>query len=132
VLPMDYTNWIPADPACRAQGLGMNQELRVFGQPLCFWLRGVVSWSSAATAEFGVETNWNFTVRGGDSSNPVRILIGNQLVLVSHNSSYMSGPDYSFYLPPINRAMHCLSTNNNLQTDYQLTTISLTNWPVVR
>jgi len=41
------------------------------------------------------------------------------------------GPNYASQIPAINQAMHLLSTNNHVHTDYQLTEFSLTNWPVI-
>ena len=80
----------------------------------------------------GLGTNWNVTIRGGDSSNPALLLIGNQLVLITHNFHVNGGPSYARQLPLLNRAMHLLSTNHFLHTDYQLTEFPLTNWPAFR
>ena len=74
----------------------------------------------------------NVTIRGGDSSNPALLLIGDQLVLVSHNYQVNGGPGYARQLPLINRAMHLLSTNHFLHSDYQLTPFPLTNWPAFK
>ncbi len=131
VLPPDYTNYISAKNATFVQGIGMNQGLRVFGQPMQLVNRTVVYWNCERRSPFGLGTNWNVAIHGGDSSNPEMLLIGNQLVLVSHNYSVNFGPNYAFQIDAINRQMHHLSTDNHLKTDYQLTLYSLTNWPVI-
>ena len=133
VLPKDYGDYLPANPTNYVQGVGMNQDLYVFGQPMKFaggW--GFVSWDSGAMAPDGLSKNWNIAIRGGDSSNPEMLLIGNQLVLVSHNYTARGGPNYAYQVPGINQAMHLLSTNNHVGTDYQLTEFPLTNWVKLR
>jgi hypothetical protein len=132
VLPTNYTNYLPTTFTNVIQGIGMNQDMYLFSQPMTFGLAGFVSWNSSRMAPFGLATNWNATLRGGDSSNPDMLLIGNQLVLVSHNYVVGGGPNYASQIPAINRAMHLLSTNNHVRTDYQLTEFPLTNWPVIR
>ena len=124
VLPADYTNALPADGATLVQGIGMNQEERYFGEPM--WLgvgagASIVGWDSSRSVPDGVTTNWNTTIRGGDSSNPALLLLGNQLVLVSHNYFVGGGPNYARAIPQINAAMHYLSTNNAAGEDCQLT-----------
>ncbi|MDD5139343.1 MAG: hypothetical protein PHY43_03665 [Verrucomicrobiales bacterium] len=132
VLPANFTNYLPTTSSNVVQGIGMNQDMYLFGQPMTFGNGGFVNWDSSQTAPFGLTTNWNVTIRGGDSSNPDMLLIGNQLVLVSHNSVVQGGPNYAFQIPAINQAMHLLSTNNHVRTDYQLTGFPLTNWPKIR
>jgi hypothetical protein len=61
----------------------------------------------------------------------VRLLIGNQLVLVSAATTGSSGTDYALMSAQINQQMHYLSTNNGLATDYQLSFVGLTNWPAL-
>jgi hypothetical protein len=59
-------------------------------------------------------------------------VIGDQLVLASHNWHSEDGPNYAFQIQAINQAMHYLSTNNtNVESDYQLRLFSLTNWPSI-
>jgi hypothetical protein len=132
VLPANYTNYLPTTYSNVVQGIGMNQDMYLFGQPMTFGNPTFVNWDSSQAASFGLATNWNVTIRGGDSSNPEMLLIGNQLVLVSHNSTVRGGPNYARQIPVINQAMHLLSTNNQVGTDYQLTEFPLTNWPVIR
>lgn len=132
VLPANFTNYLPATPTNYVQGIGMNQEFYLFGQPMLFAYPGTVTWNSRVAVPDGLGTNWNVTIRGGDSSNPEMLLIGNQLVLASHNASAGGGPNYAFQISAINRQMHLLSTNNRVGSDYQLTEFSLTNWPVIR
>ncbi len=131
VLPPDYTNYISTKDASFVQGIGMNQDMRVFGQPMQLVSRDFIYWSSGRRASFGLGTNWNVAIRGGDSSNPEMLLVGSQLVLVSHNYGVNLGPNYAFQIEAINRQMHNLSKTNHLKTDYQLTPFSLTNWPVI-
>jgi len=133
VLPADYGNYFPANPTNFIQGIGMNQDMCLFSQPMKLgagW--GFVTWDSAAMVPEGPPKNWNIAVRGGDSSNPEMLLIDNQLVLVSHNYTARGGPSYVYQIPGINQAMHLLSTNQHVATDYQLTQFSLTNWAKVR
>ena len=131
VLPPDYTNYLSTKNATFVQGIGMNQGLRIFGQPMQLVDRTFVYWNCMKRSPFGPGTNWNVAIHGGDSSNPDMLLIGNQLVLASHNYSVNFGPNYAFQIDAINRQMHHLSTDNHLKTDYQLTPFSLTNWPVI-
>lgn len=113
----------------------MNQSLRYFSQPMT--LNTFVTWSSSAKAPFGLETNWNTHLGGGDSSSPEVFLVGNQFVLVSHNYSEDTnswtgtGPNYAYQFNAINEKIHYLSVTNNVGTDYQLTPFYLTNWPPI-
>ena len=127
VMPVNFTNYLPADDYF--QGIGMNQDMRVFGEPMM--VSTAVTWSSSHAVRYGLSTNWNVTIRGGDSSNPAMVLIGDQLVLVSHNTYVTGGPNYAAFQDAINEKMHFLSTNNAVGTDYQLTQICLTNWPEI-
>ncbi|MCX6896030.1 MAG: immunoglobulin domain-containing protein [Verrucomicrobia bacterium] len=128
ILPTNYFNYLPTNNSAYVQGIGMNQEMRIFGQPMRFGL-SVVAWSSMATAPFGLGTNWNAAIVGGDSSDPERLLVGNQLILASKHYGPTGGPNYPFLFDAINEKMHYLSTNNSVGTDYQLSQFSLTNWP---
>lgn len=132
VLPANFTNYLPTTFSNAVQGIGMNQDMYLFGQPMTFGNAAFVNWDSSKTAPLGLTTNWNVTIRVGDSSNPEMLLIGNQLVLVSHNAVVKGGPGYASQIPAINQAMHLLSTNNHVRTDYQLTEFPLTNWPTIR
>ncbi len=129
VLPNDFTNYLPPEDDVYFQGIGMNQDMRLFGEPM--QAKWGMSWSSRSTAQFGLGANWNVAIRGGDSSDPAMVLIGDQLVLVSHNSTAGGGPNYADFLDAINEKMHYLSTNNAVGTDYRLTEISLTHWPEI-
>ena len=102
----------------------------MFGQPMKMTPLSV-SWNPSGTAPFGLTTNWNVQIRGGDSSNPEMLLIGKQLISISHNFFAGSGPNYAGFVAAINQQMHYLSTNNGVATDYQLTSFSLTNWPEI-
>lgn len=132
VLPASFTNYLPTTFSNLVQGIGMNQDMFLFGQPMTFGTPNFVNWDSGKTAPLGLATNWNAALRGGDSSNPDMLLIGNQLVLVSHNCFAGGGPNYASQIPAINAAMHLLSTNHQVRADYQLTEFPLTNWPKIR
>ena len=131
VIPTNYANYLPTSSISYVQGIGMNQNPALFGQPMTLGNPNIV-WNSSSTAPFGLTTNWNVTIRGGDSSNPEMFLIGNQFVLVSHNHTVPDGPNYALLFDAVNHQMHYLSTNNIVGTnDYQLTQFSLTNWPAI-
>ena len=132
VLPANLASYLPANDASVIQGIGMNQDMRVFSQPMNFGNADFVRWNNLRAAPFGPRTNWNVAIRAGDSSDPEMLLIGNQLVLVSHNYGVNAGPNYASQIPVINEKMHYLSVNNRLRTDYQLTPFSLAGWPKVR
>ena len=129
VLPANFTNYLPTTFSNLVQGIGMNQDLCLFGQPMMFGSWNFINWDSHQTVPNGLTKNWNVTIRGGDSSNPEMLLIGNQLVLVSHNAAVEGGPNYACQIPAISQSMHLLSTNNHSRTDFQLTEFPLTNWP---
>lgn len=131
VLPANFTNYLPTISTTFVQGIGMNQDMYLFGQPMTFGNPSFVVWDNGQTVPDGLGKNWNVPIRAGDSSNPEMLLIGNQLVLVSHNYTARSGPNYARQIPAINRVMHQLSTNNHAGSDYQLTEFPLTNWPAV-
>ena len=127
LMPTNFIDYLPIGGAI-VQGIGMNQDIRIIGQPMSFGSLGQVSWSVNGMAPFGLTTNWNTALRGGDSSAPERFLIANKLVLVADNGSSESGYNYAFQFNLINQTMHSLSTNNSVGSDFQLTTHSLTNW----
>jgi hypothetical protein len=130
VLPANYTNYLPATFTNLVQGIGMNQDKCLFGEPMKFG-GSYVHWNSWDTVLLGLTKNWNVTIRAGDSSNPAMLLISNQLVLVSHNYFAQGGPDYVTQIPAINQAMHQLSVKAHAPTDYQLTEILLDHWPAI-
>jgi hypothetical protein len=130
VLPPNFAEYLPGNNF--VQGLGMNQNFMVFSQPMLFRNPPAILWSSTATIPFGLPPQWSTALRGGDSSNPARLLVGNQLVLVSHNTGAQAGYNYAFQIDAINRAMHELSQKHRARSDYQLTLFSLTNWPSIR
>jgi hypothetical protein len=131
VLPPNYTNYLPTTAGSLVQGIGMNQDMFLFSQPMTFGPGPMVGWNSTKTVPMGPAKNWNVMIRVGDSSNPEMLLVGDQLVLVSHNYYATGGPDYALQITAINKAMHRLSTNNQVGTDYQLTVFPLTNWPAI-
>jgi hypothetical protein len=128
VIPGNYANWLPTDSF--VQGIGMNQDLLIFGEPMVLGSPYVI-WNSATAAPNGLAAKWNVTIRSGDSSNPAMLLLGDQLVLVSHNNYVQGGPNYAMQIDLINRQMHYLSAHNHAGSDYQLTQYSLTNWPAI-
>jgi hypothetical protein len=136
-LPMAPTNllsYLPTNGTSVVQGIGMDQNQRLFSQPMTFGNPVFVAWDILNAVPFGLGTNWNVKLVGGDSSGPERFLIGNQLVSVAHNYHGFfngDGPVYAFQFNTINQYMHYLSTNNGVGTDYQLTPFSLTNWPTL-
>ncbi len=122
-LPVATTNLLarlPGDASSVVQGLGMNQQMAVFSQPMNFGNPLYIQWDSRFAAPHGPGTNWNTALGGGDSSSPVTLLIGNQLVLVSHAYGANVGPNYAPQFTAINERMRYLSNNNHAPV-YQLT-----------
>jgi alpha-tubulin suppressor-like RCC1 family protein len=131
VVPKNLSNYLPTNFISYVQGVGMNQDMRLFSQPMAFPIPNIF-WNSAGVIPFGLTINWGVNLRSGDSSAPEMLLINNQLVLASHNFFGYNGPNYAFQIDAINQEMHYLSTNNNVGTDYQLTLFQLTNWPNIQ
>jgi hypothetical protein len=132
VVPSNLSDYLPTNSWGIVQGVGMNQDMRVFSQPMTLGDAGFVNWDPRGVIPYGLGTNWSVTLRGGDSSGPARLLVGNQLVLVGHNGGIGGCPNYAYQIDAINQSMHYLSTNNNAGTDFQLTPFSLTNWTTIR
>ncbi len=130
VGPTNFSSYLPNDGSSIVQGIGMNQDARIFSQPMMIGSPDI-TWNSQNPVPFGLGTNWNVTIRGGDSSDPAMFVISNQLVLVSHNFFVGGGPNYALQIDAVNQGMHYLSTNNSVGTDYQLTQFPFTNWPVI-
>lgn len=130
IVPTNLMDYLPTKYTSFVQGVGMNQNLQVFSQAMAF-PSSLVTWDKSREIPFGVSTNWSIGLIGGDSSGPERLLIGNQMVSLTHNWHATYGPSYAFQISAINQQMHYLSTNNNVGTDYQLTPFSLTNWPTI-
>ena len=131
IVPTNLSSYLPENGSSNVQGIGMNQQFRLFSQPMTFGTN-YVSWNNSSMAPFGLPINWDVLIVPGDSSAPEMFLISNQLVLASHNYSAGVGPNYASQLAAINQQMHYLSTNNAVtNTDYQLTIFSMTNWPVI-
>jgi hypothetical protein len=129
VMSPSFTNYLPRSAAAKVQGIGMNQDLFVFGQPMTFQGSIVLNWDPLSAVPYGLGTNWNVVIRSGDSSLPERFLIQGQLILVTQHWEATSGPHLALRFGDINQAMHTLSINHNLGTDYQLTPYVFTNWP---
>ena len=132
VLPENFTNYLPTANRSIVQGIGMNQDFCLFSEPMNFANRNFVTWNSGLNVPDGLGTNWNVAIRGGDSSNPAMLLVGQQFVLVSHNYFAGGGPNYALQISEINKAMRRLSKKYRAGSDYQLTEFCLTNWPVIR
>jgi hypothetical protein len=131
VLPSNFASYLPTDSSTYVQGIGLNQTMRVFSQPIKFPYTDCVLWDSTQMIPFGLGTDWSGTITDGDSSNPERFLINNELVLVSSNNSTGGGPNYADRIDAINQAMDDLSTANSAPV-YTLTTYSLTGWPPIQ
>jgi hypothetical protein len=132
VLPPNFADYLPTGASTCVQGIGMNQDPRVFSQPMNFSSPPLVVWNSKVPIPFGLPPKWSILLRGGDSSIPARLLIGNQLVLVAHNTAVSAGFNYAYQIDAINQKMHYLSTHNRVRSDYQLTLFPLTNWPAIK
>jgi len=129
VAPADFRNYLPRGESSVVQGIGMNQDMRLFGQPMNFGMPSFVRWSSAFSPPDGLGLEWNVTIRGGDSSDPELLLIGDQLVLVSHNYTVNGGPSYAEQIKLINEKMRFLSRRYRDPYMYQLTVFPLKSWP---
>jgi hypothetical protein len=132
VLPTNILDYLPVDNTSSIQGIGMNQDMHLFSQPMNFGKPFYVRWSDTMRAPLGLGKDWNVRIRAGDSSDPEMLLIGNQLVLLSHNYAVNAGPDYAVKIDAINEKMHYLSKHNHARTDYQLTVFSLKKWPKLK
>ena len=136
VLAPNFAAYLPTNGSSYVQGIGMNQFMRIFSQPMSFdkpdLQNSFVTWSHINLAPFGLTSDWNVELIGGDSSVPQRFLIGEQLVLAALPYGGGVGPNTAFNAAFINARMHYLSTNNNVGSDYQMTPFSLTNWPTIR
>jgi hypothetical protein len=129
VVPANLSVYIPESKTLIVQGIGMNQDMKYFGQPMGFSDRPFVVWNSRFASPAGVPTSWNVALRSGDSSNPEMLLVDNQLVLLSHNYGIQGGPNYAYLFDAINKTMRQLSKHNHVRPDYQLTDVSFRNWP---
>jgi hypothetical protein len=132
VLPADFADYLPLGATNIIQGIGMNQAFYVFPQPMFFGSPGWVNWNPELSVSHGVTKEWNIPIVGGDSSNPAMLLVGNQLVLASHNFFARGGPNYAYQIYTIDQKMHYLSTNNHCASDYQLTEFNLSGWPKIK
>ncbi|MGA3265498.1 MAG: hypothetical protein ABSE16_01595 [Verrucomicrobiota bacterium] len=128
LMPTNYAVYIPgATNSPQIQEIGCNQAKAMF-PTLCSgsWAN---QYSYIAASGLWVDSVWNYTPVVGDSGHPIMALVGTNLVLLSHWYSPVSGPNYVDYEAQINSAMHFLSTNNSLSTDYQISTINLSAYP---
>jgi len=131
VLPKDFVAYTGAGRRVAWQGIGYSQDRMSFSESVFMSTSNAccIGWEPQTPPLFGLSTNWGHKwLRSGDSSNPVRLLVGDQLVLVSVASGVQSGPVISAYFDQINAAMHHLSTNHHLASDYQLTSIDMSRF----
>ena len=126
LLPPDY-NYLPLNQGT-FQGIGMNQDMKAFSLAMTLFVRNnnsnSLGWNPKAAPQLGLALPWNVQLKNGDSSAPVRLLINNQLVLMSHNTSLQAGPDYQSLYDQINQYMKTLSEKYGKPV-YQLTTVPL-------
>jgi hypothetical protein len=148
LFPANYTNKIPpipftATPDAKSiiECFWYNRFCHAPAASLAFYNYGSIMFNGAVPVPFGI-TDTNLTVCelcaglwSGDSSKPIRTLVGNQIVLLSHAMQQVfagtnwvnhagTGPNYALYIPSINATMHRLSASNGCP-DYQLTTVTL-------
>src|SRR5262249_7776676 len=64
VLPPNFADYLPTGGY--VQGIGMNQDFRVFSQPMTFHNPPAVLWNHEATIPFGLPPRWSVALRGGD------------------------------------------------------------------
>lgn len=125
LLPSNYAAYMTLQHP-EIQYIGCNQTLQLFPVAGTYFENGSISFNVGAG---WISSAWGYTVIGGDSGHPIMGLIGTNLVLVGHWTGPTYGPNYASYEPQINAAMHYLSTNYNVGSDYQITTQDLSAWP---
>ncbi|MGD0744385.1 MAG: hypothetical protein ABSA45_04440 [Verrucomicrobiota bacterium] len=76
-------------------------------------------------------SGWNEAVTGGDSGCPTSILINTNLVLIGHWYSYGIIANYAHFTSAINAAMHLLSANHNLGSDYQIQSVNVSQFHMI-
>ena len=131
LLPPDMTNYLPADGYSYAYNfVAQNKFQKIFPVK--------IGWSGDTNADAWVfscfpdtthfPADWGWTPIAGDSGHPIMTLVGTNLLLVGHWTSPQSGPLYNAYYSNIDSAMHRLSTNFNIGSDYQLSTGDLSGF----
>lgn len=90
-------------------------------------------WSGYITTYSGAvwvtNTAWFKQVSAGTSGHSICAIVGTNLVLAAHWTWSSGGPNYSYWRDVVNDWMHTLSVGAELESDYQLQTIDLSNWP---
>lgn len=132
VLPLTFTNEMTLMHP-NIQLVGCNQSKQMFPK-LTWTFSAFNSQITTFSSALWLGVAWNYSIIGGDSGHPLMIMVGTNLVLVSGwYEAFGDGSElednYEFYESQINAAMHFLSTNNAVGSDYQLTTADLSGWP---
>ncbi len=132
VLNSNYLAYLPCltngsgAPYAQVQAIGQNRLKYVFPK---LW-QGIGSSVQALSASAWCGTAMNVSISGGDSGHPIFILVGTNAALIGHwTSASGCNANYGVYFTQINTAMHWLSTNNGLSSDYQLTPANLSGFP---
>ena len=127
LLPTNYISWMPAltNTALVPVVCG-NQQKSITPKTVNSVTTGDGSYIAN---QYWFPPAWGVPVTGGDSGCPICMAVGTNLVLVSHWHYSTGGPWYPNYESQINQAMHFLSTNNAVGSDYQLSTVDLSPYP---
>ena len=131
LLPPNMTNYLSrGDNSYVYDFVAQNQSQEIYPVK--------IGWSGDAKADAWIftcfpdtsnfPTNWAYMPLPGDSGHPIMALVGTNLLLAGHWTSPESGPLYNAYYLNINSAMHWLSTNYNIGSDYQLSTGDLSGF----
>jgi hypothetical protein len=138
VLPPDFGRWLPTVtnhaqiPAivCNQQQLLLPKIWAGSADPL--WGHSWSLFYNPAFTSTWVPTNALdlYTaqaggITGGDSGHPLMTIIGTNLVLLNLITYPGLGVSIAYNYDAVNAAMHQLSTNNGLSSDYQLTPADL-------
>ena len=129
VLPSGYGPYLPASTNTALVPVICGNQSHLLTPKIVSASNVIGQEANVIANQFWFPRNWGVPVTGGDSGSPICLVIGTNLVLVSHWHSNNSGPWYPNYGAQINQAMHYLSTNNSVGTDYQLTTVDLSPYP---
>jgi hypothetical protein len=131
LLPPDMTNYLPgAENSYVYSFVAQNQRQQIYPVKIGWFGDAKVNyWIFTClpdTSHF--PTNWGYMPVAGDSGHPIMALVGTNLLLAGHWTSPASGPLYNAYYSNINLAMHWLSTNYSIGSDYHLATGDLSGF----